>query len=203
MQKVDDSATKALAILQSLLGDYHPRDFTIRFWNGDEWPGEIESRFTLVLNHPDVLRRLLRRSANDLALSEAYIYGELDLEGDMEAAMPLADYLVNQRWSTSTLLQAGWNLFSMSGNGRFGRKGRQAAAKHVRRIATRLTIAYFFAPRIASLAALATRNLITVLAGIRIFSWVLGLIPVRAFRFCFTNLPNPGRTNSPFFFATL
>ena len=127
MEKVDDSATKALAILQSLLGDYHPRDFTIRFWNGDEWPGEIESRFTLVLNHPDVLRRLLRRSANDLALSEAYIYGELDLEGDMEAAVPLADYLVNQRWSASTLLQVGWNLFSMSGNGRFGRKGRQAA----------------------------------------------------------------------------
>src|SRR3977135_3074137 len=37
------------------------------------------------------------------------------------------------------------------------------------------------------LAALATRNLTTVWAGILIFCCVLGLKPVRAFLFCFTN----------------
>ena len=58
---------------------------------------------------------------------------------------------------------------------------------------------YFFAPRIASFATLKTRNLITVLAGILIFCFVEGLIPVRAFLFCFTSFPNPGRTNSPSF----
>jgi hypothetical protein len=47
----------------------------------------------------------------------------------------------------------------------------------------------------ASFATLATRNLTTVLAGILIFSSVFGLTPVRAFLFCFTNLPKPGRTN--------
>jgi hypothetical protein len=59
---------------------------------------------------------------------------------------------------------------------------------------------YFFTPRTASFAALATRNLTTVLAGILIFSCVLGLKPIRAFLFCFTSFPKPGRTNSPFFF---
>jgi cyclopropane-fatty-acyl-phospholipid synthase len=127
IEKAGDSATKGLAVLQSLLGDYHPRDFTIRFWNGAEWPAETGSRFTLVLNHPEVLRRLLRSGASDLALSEAYIYGQLDLEGDMEAAMPLADHLLNHRWSASTLLQVGWNLFRMPGNDQPGRNGRQAA----------------------------------------------------------------------------
>jgi cyclopropane-fatty-acyl-phospholipid synthase len=127
IEKAGDSATKGLAVLKSLLGDYHPRDFTIRFWNGDEWPAETGSRFTLVFNHPEVLRRMLRSGGSDLALSEAYIYGELDLKGDMEAAMPLASYLLNHRWSASTLLQVGWNLFRMSGNGQSGRDGRRAA----------------------------------------------------------------------------
>src|SRR5260370_110083 len=51
---------------------------------------------------------------------------------------------------------------------------------------------YFFIPRTASFAALATRNLTTVLAGILIFCCVFGLKPVRAFLFCFTSLPKPG-----------
>ena len=59
--------------------------------------------------------------------------------------------------------------------------------------------AYFFTPRIASFATLKTRNLITVLAGNLIFCFVEGLIPVRAFLFCFTSFPNPGTTNSPSF----
>jgi hypothetical protein len=44
---------------------------------------------------------------------------------------------------------------------------------------------YFFTPRTASFAALATRNLTTVLAGILIFCRVFGLKPERAFLFCF------------------
>ena len=58
---------------------------------------------------------------------------------------------------------------------------------------------YFFNPKTASFAALATRYLTTVLAGILIFCCVFGLKPVRAFLFCFTSLPKPGKTNSPFF----
>jgi hypothetical protein len=62
---------------------------------------------------------------------------------------------------------------------------------------------YFFTPRIAPFATLATRNLTTVLAGILIFCRVLGLMPARAFLFCFTSLPKPGKTNSPFFLIAL
>jgi hypothetical protein len=42
--------------------------------------------------------------------------------------------------------------------------------------------------------------LTTVLAGILIFCGVFGLKPERAFLFCFTSLPKPGKTNSTFFF---
>ena len=69
--------------------------------------------------------------------------------------------------------------------------------------AIRRNSTYFFRPRIASFATLATRNFSTVLAGILIFCFVEGLIPVRAFLLCFTSFPNPGTTNSPFFLVAL
>src|SRR5687768_13793860 len=62
---------------------------------------------------------------------------------------------------------------------------------------------YFLLGATASLQTLATRNLTTVLAGILIFSFVLGLTPTRALRWAFTNLPTPGNTNWPFFFVSL
>src|ERR1700732_912480 len=61
----------------------------------------------------------------------------------------------------------------------------------------------FLTPKTPSLAALATLNLTTVLAGILIFCCVFGLKPVCAFLFCFTSLPKPGKTNSPFFLISL
>ena len=51
---------------------------------------------------------------------------------------------------------------------------------------------YFFAPRIASLAALATRNLTTRVAAILMVAPVAGLRPMRAFRFTRTIFPSPG-----------
>ena len=63
------------------------------------------------------------------------------------------------------------------------------------------SVPYFFAPRIASLAAFATRNFTTRLAGILIASPVAGLRPMRAFRFTSTSLPTPG--NVKVFFACL
>ena len=51
----------------------------------------------------------------------------------------------------------------------------------------------YFAPRIASLAALATRNLTTRLAAIWMVSPVAGWRPIRALRLTRTSLPSPGR----------
>ena len=65
------------------------------------------------------------------------------------------------------------------------------------------TINYFFTPRTVSFATLATRNFSTILAGILIFCCVLGFKPIRAFLFCFTSFPKPGKTNSPFFLISL
>ncbi len=102
------------AILKLLLADYHPRDFTVQFWDGGQFGPETDvSRFSLVFKYPEALRLMLSRTASDLALAEAYIYGGLDVLGDHEAAMRLADFLANRRLGASTTLQLGWNALQI------------------------------------------------------------------------------------------
>ena len=124
----DNAAANALKVLQLLLQDYHPRDFTICFWDGSQWPAETDPpRFKLIFKHPDALRSMLLNAATDLLISEAYLSDHLDVEGDFEAAMPLGYYLLSRRWPASTLLRLGWHLFRMPAAGRFLRNGRQPA----------------------------------------------------------------------------
>jgi cyclopropane-fatty-acyl-phospholipid synthase len=127
-QNGDGGAAKALAILQLLLGDYHPRDFTICLWDGSQWPAETASaRFTLVLRHPDALRSMLRNTETDLAISEAYIGGKIDVEGDLEATMPLANHLMSRHHRAATVMRVCWELFRMPAGNRPRSVGRQPA----------------------------------------------------------------------------
>jgi cyclopropane-fatty-acyl-phospholipid synthase len=128
VQAVDGAATRAMAIFRLLLHDYHPRDFAISCWDGSQWPAENGSpRFTLIVRHPDALRRMLKASANDLSLSEAYISGDLDVAGDIEAAMPVANYLAGRNWPAVTVLRIGKNLLRLPRLDRHRRKSRQGA----------------------------------------------------------------------------
>ena len=94
----DRVAGSGLAILRMLLRDCRPRDFTIRLWDGATWdpgPGQ-PSRFTLAIHRPDAMRRMFW-PPTELALGEAYIRGDFDIEGEFESAFALADYLASFR----------------------------------------------------------------------------------------------------------
>jgi cyclopropane-fatty-acyl-phospholipid synthase len=109
---VDGAVTKTLHILQLVLGEYHPRNFAVQLWDGSEWPAETEvPSFTLRLNHPGALRSIFQKT--DLAVSEAYVRGHLDIEGDLEAAMPVGDFLRSRSWRIPTILRTGWDLFRL------------------------------------------------------------------------------------------
>ncbi len=75
------------------------RDFQLRFWNGSTWGAE-QPAFVLVIGTPDVLTALLD-SPDELTLGEAYLRGDLDVEGDMEGACELADYLLSSAARTT------------------------------------------------------------------------------------------------------
>jgi len=88
----DSSVEITLQLLETVLADYPRCDFAIRLWSGDIWGNREAPRFTLVLNDPSSLRRMIL-GANQLTLGEAYIFGDFDIEGDIEAAFELGDYL--------------------------------------------------------------------------------------------------------------
>jgi cyclopropane-fatty-acyl-phospholipid synthase len=80
-----DALTASRAITEELTrvaGGPVPR---VRAWTGAEW-GPVDAPFTLVLQHPGALRALLL-PPNDLTAGEAYIYNDVDFEGDIFAAL--------------------------------------------------------------------------------------------------------------------
>jgi cyclopropane-fatty-acyl-phospholipid synthase len=97
---VNSALTQALVqirpeLLENLLADYPKRNFQVRLWDGRTWGLDQHPRFTLVLKHPGALRDMFFLPS-ELTLGEAYIFDDFDIEGDIEAALNLADYLLEQ-----------------------------------------------------------------------------------------------------------
>jgi cyclopropane-fatty-acyl-phospholipid synthase len=71
-----------------------PRDFRIRLWDGTtaEPASGRRAPFTLVLTHPGALWRMIW-PPGELTAAEAFVRGDFDVEGDLEAATALRDEL--------------------------------------------------------------------------------------------------------------
>jgi cyclopropane-fatty-acyl-phospholipid synthase len=107
-------ALKSLHLLQYLLSDFHPRNFAIQLWEGSAWAPEAGQfcRFTWRIHDPGLLQTLIT-SASEVSLGEAYIRGEFDIDGDIEAVFPLAAYLINRNWSVKDKLHLGGLLLGL------------------------------------------------------------------------------------------
>jgi cyclopropane-fatty-acyl-phospholipid synthase len=81
--------------LKEELADYAGKPFRTRLWNGATWDMAGNPKFTLVVNNVEALRRLFLEPT-EMGLGEAYIAGDFDVEGDMEAAFELGDYLLDR-----------------------------------------------------------------------------------------------------------
>ena len=101
--------------LDALLADYPRRDFQVRLWDGTTCGTERQPRFSLVLKHPGALRAMFL-SPSELALGEAYVDDDYDIEGDIEAAFDLADYLLGQERSLWQSLDLTARLRRMPGS---------------------------------------------------------------------------------------
>jgi cyclopropane-fatty-acyl-phospholipid synthase len=90
-----DQAARAVAPLLHALGER--RDFAIRFWDGRGLRvADGKPAFTVVIRRPAALRRMLL-PPTDLAIGEAYVHGDFDIEGDIFAAVSLPDRLADVR----------------------------------------------------------------------------------------------------------
>jgi len=113
----DRAATTSLSLLIKILGSYKLHNFAVRLWNGTTWepdPGQAPL-FTLVLQHPGALRKMLL-PPSELNLGEAYIYNDFDIEGDITAIYPLAEHFLHKRVRNNELLSYTKDLLSLPGN---------------------------------------------------------------------------------------
>lgn len=105
---------KSLSVIRDITHEYHPRDFAVRLWDGTVLDGEpgVPVRFTLVLKNQSILEKIIRKP-DDLTFGEAYIYGDIDVEGDLESAFSLADFLSSHKTETVRKLRIGSRLLSL------------------------------------------------------------------------------------------
>jgi cyclopropane-fatty-acyl-phospholipid synthase len=96
-------AARAIAPLVRAIGDQ--RRFAIRFWDGRGFGvGGGAPEFTLVIRRPGALRRMLL-PPTDLAIGEAFVHGDFDVEGDIFAFASLPDRLADLRIPTLAWLR--------------------------------------------------------------------------------------------------
>lgn len=87
----EDLLATARRVLTAVLPAERP--FAVRFWNGEELPAGVpDPAARLILNSPESLGRMLNLPL-DVALGEAYLRGDFDIEGDFGAVVGLADTL--------------------------------------------------------------------------------------------------------------
>lgn len=114
LSPTDSVANLTVSILSRLFPA--PRTFTIRLWNGTELPASSRSAFGLILKHPGALRRMFTPPI-DLALGEAFIYGDFDIDGDIFSALTLFDVIFNRSISAGEVVALARDILALPASG--------------------------------------------------------------------------------------
>ena len=90
-------------VLAELFGPPTERDFAVRYWNGTVEPGRRSpAPFTFRIERPGALRRMLL-PPSELSIIEAYLSGDVDIDGRVEDAATLGDAINRRVRSARTL----------------------------------------------------------------------------------------------------
>jgi len=108
----DEALSVTTEILKSLLGPVSLPSLNVRLWDGTFWPDKEPRAATLVLNRPSALREMLS-GGSEISVTEAYIRGAFDIEGDMIAACDLADVLAEQTQGWTKTLSVATQLMRL------------------------------------------------------------------------------------------
>jgi cyclopropane-fatty-acyl-phospholipid synthase len=105
------ASAATLDVVRALCGEIRDVDFAVRLWDGTNWSPDPSRtpRLTLVVRSPAALRRLIR-PGSEIALAEAYLSNELDVEGDIFAAPALAAQLLKTHRSWRDKASLAWRI---------------------------------------------------------------------------------------------
>ena len=133
----DDAITRCREVLAAMCGEPRERGFDVRFWDGQTDRGSnANPPFTLVLNRPAALRRMLL-PPSELSLVEAYISGDIDIDGSMEAGATLRDTIRGRLNSLAAIVALVGLLLKLPGeaeddlaDARFPERARKLGPRH-------------------------------------------------------------------------
>jgi len=93
----------AQRVANDLFGPSAERSFTIRYWDGTTETPPVPPVFVLEIRHPSALRRMLL-PPSELSIVEAYLFGDVDIAGDIEQAASVGDVVAGRISSTRAAL---------------------------------------------------------------------------------------------------
>jgi cyclopropane-fatty-acyl-phospholipid synthase len=103
----------ARGIMAALFGPPAGRAFDVRYWEGtEERAGTADTPYRLVIASPGALRRMLL-PPSELAIVEAFLAGDIDIEGNLEAAVTLGDAIGARLRSARTLAGVARHLLAL------------------------------------------------------------------------------------------
>ena len=80
-------------VLGEIFGGASLENVGVRLWDGSMWPDNRPRKVILALKHPGALGRLFQ-SGTETGLAEAYLRNDFDIEGDIEVAFEISDFLI-------------------------------------------------------------------------------------------------------------
>jgi cyclopropane-fatty-acyl-phospholipid synthase len=87
----DRALRHARTVVALIFGPIAARTFDVRYWDGSVDHGLMATTaFRLGVNRPGALRRMLL-PPSELSIVEAYLSGDIDIDGELESAMGLSD----------------------------------------------------------------------------------------------------------------
>jgi len=93
----ESTAENRTNVFRKLFSGYEGPAFAVRFWDGWTWCSSQSAKphCIIVLNNAHALRRLAG-APSEITLGEAFIHGDVDLEGDPFSVFAPAEYLLNR-----------------------------------------------------------------------------------------------------------
>lgn len=96
----DELVAAARQVVEDLFGERGKRRFAVRYWDGSVDDASGTPSFTLVVRRAGAFRRMLL-PPSELSIVEAYLFGDIDIEGDIERAADLGDVAAKRVGSAS------------------------------------------------------------------------------------------------------
>ena len=84
---------KTLHVLSEIFSDCALEKVAVRLWDGTSWPDNRPRAAVLALTHSGALAQMFWQGT-EIGIAEAYLHNDFDIEGDIEAAFEIADFLL-------------------------------------------------------------------------------------------------------------